>query len=122
MKEKAIFEALDKARAGLRECLEDFESTTPHDPKVGRSFSDVQEAFEILGDLSDLKRQVSEEAQKELREHLEDLLRLNALLSSTIQNDRAQILGMITQSQKGTKTMNALGDTEPDSPTCDFSA
>ena len=122
MNEKQIFEALDKARAGLRECLEDFESSTPHDPKVGRSFSDVQEAFEILGNLAELKGQVSEKAQQDLREHLEDLLRLNALLSSTIRNDREHLLNMLHQSQRGLKTINALTDTEPDSPTCDFSA
>jgi hypothetical protein len=120
--EKQIFEALDKARAGLRECLEDFESSAPNDPKVGRSFSDVQDAFEILGNLSELKHKVSEEAQVELRKHLEDLLRVNALLSNTVRNDREKLINMLHQSQRGLKTINALTDTEPDSPTCDFSA
>jgi hypothetical protein len=120
--EKQIFEALDKARAGLRECLEDFESSAPNDPKVGRSFSDVQDAFEILGNLSELKHKVSEEAQVKLRKHLEDLLRVNALLSNTVRNDREKLINMLHQSQRGLKTINALTDTEPDSPTCDFSA
>jgi hypothetical protein len=120
--EKIIFEALDKARAGLRKCLEEFEATSSHDPKIGRSFSDVQEAFEILGDLSELSGKVSEASQKSLRKHLEDLLRLNALLSTTVQNDREGLLAMLHQSQKGLKTINAMTDTEPDSPTCDFSA
>ncbi len=122
MNEKQIFEALDKARAGLRECLEDFESSAPHDPKVGRSFSDVQEAFEILGDLESLKRQVSDGAQQSLREHLEDLLRLNALLSVTIKQDKERLVQMLHQSQKGLRNMSALTEDEPDSPTCDFSA
>ncbi|MFT4648886.1 MAG: hypothetical protein ACI9X4_002120 [Glaciecola sp.] len=122
MNEKQIFEALDKARAGLRECLEDFESSAPNDPKVGRSFSDVQDAFEILGNLSELKHKVSEEAQVKLRKHLEDLLRVNALLSNTVRNDREKLINMLHQSQRGLKTINALTDTEPDSPTCDFSA
>lgn len=122
MSEKEIFEALDKARAGLRECLEDFESSLPHDPKVGRSFSDVQEAFEILGDLEELEGKVSSGAQQSLRKHLEDLLRLNALLSATIKQDKERLVQMLHQSQKGLRNMSALADDEPDAPTCDFSA
>ena len=122
MNEKEIFEALNKARVGLRECLEEFEASVPHDPKVGRSFSDVQEAFEILGDLSKLKDKVNEGSEKVLRKSLEELLKLNALLFSTVQNDREHVLAMLAQSQKGLKTITALSDDEPDSPSCDFSA
>ncbi|MCA9002950.1 MAG: hypothetical protein KDB61_13580, partial [Planctomycetes bacterium] len=85
-------------------------------------FSDVQEAFEILGDLSELSGKVSAGSQESLRKHLEDLLRLNALLSATIQSDRENILAMLHQSQKGLKTINAMTDNGPDASTCDFSA
>jgi len=124
--EQAIFEALDAARKGLHDCLGELEACAPHDPNVGRSFSDVRAAFALLGDLSQLRDRVSQEAQARLTGRLSELLRLNALLSKAVQQDRERLAGLLLKSRQGLRTIDAMSESTSDSTsaggTCDVSA
>ena len=123
MNETEIFAALDQARQGLRDCLGELEASSPRDPNVGRTFSEVQEAFEVLGNLKLLRDRVGQEGQDRLQAHLEELLRLNALLSSAVVQDRDRLVGLLKQSHKGLQTMNAISKAAgPGDSNCDVSA
>ena len=123
MNEAEIFEALDQARRGLRECLGELEAASPSDPKVGRSFSDVQLAFERLGDLEQLRDRVPEAEQAKLRSSLEELLRLNALLSDAVKQDRERLVSMIRQNHRGMRSIQGISTGEaPAEGNCDVSA
>jgi len=117
-----IFEALESARDGLRACLNEFEAVSVSDPKAGRSFSLVQDAFAALGDLSELKNKVPTDEQDRLRSKLEELLRLNALLSEVVRKDKEGIGELLTHSQKALQSLKAMPRGDQGSSTCDVRA
>ena len=122
MTEAEIFEALDAARNGLRACLDEFQSGPVADPLVGRAFSEVQRAVQTLGDLEVLSQRVDASAHQRLRTKLEELLRLNALLTASIAEERIKVGALLKHSQQGLRTMNAISRGPGRESTCDVSA
>ncbi|MEZ6003011.1 MAG: hypothetical protein R3F17_01355 [Planctomycetota bacterium] len=122
MNEREIFDALDRAQAGLRDCLNELGQSTSADPMVCRSYSLVEQAMATLGDLDTLGQRVPKAKHDKLRERLSEVLRWNSLLSEAVRQDRARIAAVLVQSRKALTGMNALHPTGETPTTCDVSA
>lgn len=122
MNEAEIFAALDGARDGLRRCLEEFDGVSSSDPQVGRSFSDVQRAFALLGDLNTLSERLPESAHGRLRERLQELLRWNSMVSAVLQKDQRKVVAMLQTNQVSLNTMDHLSAGRTKATTLDVSA
>ena len=122
MKEAEIFAALDAARKGLRNCLEEFQAVPMTEPLVGRSFPDVQRAFAVLGDIEQLKDRVPNASHGRLRASLQEILRLNGMVRQLVQEDRDKVSALLQQSQASLHTMDSLGAGREVTTTLDVSA
>lgn len=122
MNEAEIFAALDAARDGLRRCLEEFDGVPSSDPQVGRSFSDVQRAFALLGDLKTLSERLPDSSHGRLRERLQELLRWNSMVSAALQKDQRKVVAMLQTNQVSLNTMDHLSAGRTKATTLDVSA
>ncbi len=122
MNEAEIFAALDEARDGLHRCLEEFDSVPLAEPLVGRSFTDVQRAFAVLGDLNTLQNRVPSAAHQRLRERLQEILRLNGMVTAALKADQAKVVGMLQSNQVSLNTMDHLSAGRERATTLDVSA
>ena len=119
---KELFRRLDAASASLRSCLQEIDGGAPDDPGVGRHFDVMGQAFAELGDLELLWEQVEGKDEERLQDGLEELMRLNAVLTRVVQRDEERLRGKMAHARVGHKNLEALRLDTQTGGTCDMSA
>ena len=119
---QVIFGRLEKARDSLRACLAVVDGKSPEDVEVGQCFDAMRVAFEELGDLALLWDDVEEGQEDQLQEALEELMRLNGVLTRVIQRDEERLLADLAQAKAGRQGLEALRRPPETGGTCDMSA
>ncbi|MFT7676852.1 MAG: hypothetical protein ACI8QC_000828 [Planctomycetota bacterium] len=118
---KDLFTRLDAARASLRSCLEELDGGAPNDSGVGRGFEVMGQAFAELGDLESLWDQVNAKDEERLQDSLEELMRLNAVLTKVVQRDEERLRGQIAHARIGRQNIAAQKIDGEIGGTCDMS-
>lgn len=121
MGDSDVFERLQAARNSLRSCLSELDGGAPDDVDVGRRFDSMREAFSDLGDLAALWDEIDEDDGDRLQEGLEELMRLNSVLTRVVQRDEERLLAELKHTRQGRMGLEALRQPTDSGGTCDFS-
>lgn len=116
-----VFERLEAARESLRSCLSELDSCAPNDAGVGRRFDSMRVAFQDLGDLAALWDQIPDEEEDRLQEGLEELMRLNTVLTRVVQRDEERLLAELSHARQGRLGLEALRQPTESGGSCDVS-
>lgn len=116
-----IFERIDRAGQCLRACLSEMDAGAPQDIDIGRRFDAMREAFVELGDLAGLWDQIAEDEEDRLQSGLEELMRLNSVLTRVVQRDEERLLNQLSHARKGRIGLDALRQATQSGGNCDIS-
>ncbi len=97
---RGVLASLDALAQRMRECLSALDGGAPEDARLRTSFASVSAGFEALGDLDQLRNHVTEGELPDLGRALEDLVRLNALLTVAASRDKERLLGHLLQARE----------------------
>lgn len=116
-----IFDRINRAGQSLRDCLSEMDAGSPDDADIGRRFDAMREAFQELGDLAALWDQVPEEEEEHLQASLEELMRLNSVLTRVVQRDEERLLSQLSHARQGRIGLEALRQGGQPGGNCDIS-
>ena len=115
---QARFDGLDRS---MREFLAVLEASTPEDDRVNTSWLRCSEAFACLGEAGELLQSLQGQARAAAEERLDELVRLNAVLSAAVRRQRDELVGQLDHARNVRNAMTRLGSATETGGTCDLS-
>ena len=114
-----VFAALDQLAARMRRCLGALDGGAPEDERLRESFAQVRRGFEELGDLDRLKGRVEASERPRLVRSLEELMRLNALLTVAASRDKERLLESLLQARQARSRVDSQRASGRTGSSCD---
>ncbi len=115
---ESLFERLRELKQRMGACLEALDGAAPHDDLPQERFAGLNEGLEGL-DSASLAEIRDPQQRERLRAELEELMRLNAVLTSTVSRDKERLLELLARSRKARAGAGAQGPTDETGTSCD---
>lgn len=116
-----LFEQLERFALSMREFLGVLECSTPDDDRVSTSWERCSEAFRELGHTQGLLEQLEPEDREEAEGRIDELVRLNAVLTAAVRRERDHLVQQLDRTSSARRAFSRYGRTGGTGGTCDLS-
>ncbi|MCP3914791.1 MAG: hypothetical protein GY711_04425 [bacterium] len=114
-----MFAALDELAARMRACLGALDGGAPEDERLRENFAQVRRGFDELGDLQLLEGRIDASERPRLVRSLEELMRLNALLTVAASRDKERLLERLQQARQARSRVDSQRASGKTGSSCD---
>ncbi len=115
------FEALARMRTVLRDGLALLDGAEHDDPQVAASLARIAAAIQGEDDPVALRARVPEADQERFDDELEELIRLNAILTAAASSDRDQMVVRLKAVRESRRDLSYYGGAGNEGARCDVS-
>jgi len=112
---------LDELARRMREFLEALEGSSFEDDRIAGAWARCDEAYAELGDPAKLLEGLEPEPRALVEERVDEVLRLNAVLTSAVRRERDEMLQLLEQAGLSRKALQGYASPGEVGGTCDLS-